>query len=239
MPCDPGDGNACSGVCQPDFSQSGAPMSCLLVDADILDRLKRTSLDGIDCSPTGAAGSDCAHSCSAGACVATNATQGAACTPSDFDSGASGFPVTVCSGSCDGDGSCVARATQSCNKYGRGELDACLYTACSVADNAAYCEQFASPVGVSCSSDDPCVTGQTCATSGCSGGTRIAGCTESEGDASLGAGGGGDPSPTSTTSSSGGCSLEAAPDSASSLPVMAGVLAAAVAVGVRRQRRRG
>jgi hypothetical protein len=187
MPCNDGDGNACGGVCQPDFSSASAPMKCLAVDAATLARLKLPSLDGLGCSPAGAPGTDCAHVCSAGSCVATNAPQGAACMPSSSAVDA-GFPtpLTVCSGACDGNGACGV-AAPGCPKYGRGELSVCLYTACNLAANTAGCAQFVSPTGTTCSSGDVCLTGETCgAQATCTGGTRIANCTEPpDGDASL------------------------------------------------------
>jgi hypothetical protein len=179
MPCNDGDGNACGGVCQPDFSSANAPMKCLAVAAATLARLKLPSLDGLGCSPAGAPGTDCAHACNAGSCVATNARQGAACMPSSSAVDA-GFrtPLTVCSGACDGNGACGV-AAPGCPKYGRGELSDCLYTACNLAANTAGCAQFASPTGTTCSSGDVCVTGETCgAQATCTGGSRIANCTE-------------------------------------------------------------
>jgi len=186
MPCDPGDGNACGGLCLPDFSKAGRPMACLAATADALARAKLTSLDGIDCAPAGPPGTDCAHACSAGACVATNAPAGAACMPAGVDdSGIPGLPVTVCSGACDGAGRCPL-LDHGCDKYGRGELDFCLYTACNVASNAPGCVQFASPAGAACSTEDPCITGETCSGQGlCTGGARIANCSEPNQDASL------------------------------------------------------
>jgi hypothetical protein len=148
--------------------------------------------------------------------------------------------VTVCSGSCDGHGSCLARTSQSCNKYGRGELDVCLYTACNVADNTTYCAQFPSPSGVSCSTGDACFTSQMCGTSGCSQGTRVPGCTEPDVDAALGAAGGeggaSTPSATSTSHSSGACSVEGTTDGAAPFAAAAALLGLAAATCRRRVR---
>jgi hypothetical protein len=185
MPCDTGE-NACAGVCQPDFSQPNAPMACLPVDSVVLARLNLASLDGIDCAPKGIAGSDCTHVCSGGQCVATNAASGAACMPANPDSDASGLPVSVCSGACDGQGVCQALA-QGCDKYGRGELGACLYTACDPSANTPGCKQFPSPEGQSCSTDDPCIIDQACtAHGGCAGGQSVDGCVEADDDAGHG-----------------------------------------------------
>ena len=202
MPCDPGDGNACGGVCLPDFSKANAPMSCLVANAAALARLNATagtlptwtltSLDGIGCSPTGFPGTDCAHACSGGVCVAKNASQGAACMPARDDSGIATIPVSVCSGACDGNGTCVA-LNQACESYGRGAIDECLYIACNVAANAPTidagtfapgCTLFPNPSGVQCS-DDPCVSGGTCGSQGdCLGGTRMPNCAEPDVDGS-------------------------------------------------------
>ena len=100
-----------------------------------------------------------------------------------------GFPVplTVCSGACDGNGACGV-AAPGCPKYGRGELSACLYTACNLAANTAGCAQFASPTGATCATGDVCVSGETCsAQATCTDGNRIATCTEpnTDADASL------------------------------------------------------
>jgi hypothetical protein len=248
MPCDPGDGNACAGVCEPDFTKTGAPMSCLSVDAATLGRLELASLDGIDCAPSGAPGSDCAHVCSAGACVAKSAPQGAACLPAgDTDGGLPGLPVTVCTGACDGNGACAARTDTFCNKYGRGELDVCLYTACNTAQNVGYCRQFASPSGVACSTGDSCVTGEICGGAGlCGGGTRTPGCVESAVDASLGAqGDGGETSHAADASASGpstggspGCSVGGVGAHTSRATAAIGMLAALLAAASRVRRTR-
>jgi hypothetical protein len=185
MPCDPGDGNACAGVCQPDFSKTDAPMACLTADAATLARLKLSTLDGIDCAPTSQPGTDCTHACSAGACVLKNAASGSACIPSsDVDGGLAS--TTVCGGACDGNGACGA-VGNACAKYGRGELGFCLYTACNAAANTTSCEQFPNPTGTSCSSGDVCMTGETCtAQAACTGGTLVPNCTEpGDVDASL------------------------------------------------------
>jgi MYXO-CTERM domain-containing protein len=176
MPCDSGDGNACSGVCQPDFSKTGAPMACLLADATTLARLKLTSLDGIDCAPASQPGTDCTHACSAGACVLKNAAQGSACIPPTAPDASA---TNVCGGTCDGNGACGALDHACGMKYGRGELTFCLYSACSPAANVG-CEQFPIPDGETCSTGDVCIQGETCSGSrgACTGGTRISGCTE-------------------------------------------------------------
>ena len=186
MPCDPGNGQGCGGICQPDFTQADAPMRCLPADAAALARLKLSTLDGVDCSPTGAPGTDCGHACVGGACVAKNAAQGAACLPSgDVDAGIPGIPVSVCSGTCDGNGVCTILA-QGCEKYGRGELSACLYTACSPLANVPGCAQYPTPQGSSCSTGDVCVSGAACDARGlCGGGTRIPDCTEPDQDAAV------------------------------------------------------
>ena len=184
MPCDPGSGQGCGGICQPDFTQTNAPMRCVPADAATLARLKLSTLDGVDCSPTGAPGTDCGHACMGGACVANNAVQGAACVPSgDVDAGIPAVPVSVCSGTCDGNGVCTV-LDHGCEKYGRGELGACLYTACSPLMNVAGCAQFPSPSGSSCSTGDVCIDSETCDTRGlCGSGTRIPDCTEPDQDA--------------------------------------------------------
>lgn len=235
MPCDPGDGNACGGVCQPDFAQTGEPMSCLPVDADILGRLKLTNLDGIDCSPGDAPGADCAHTCSAGQCVAKNAPSGAACLPAgDGDSGSARGSDTVCAGACDGNGACAPRTGTHCDKYGRDELGICLYTACNPAQNTGYCEQFESPAGVSCSTQTACVTGETCGANGCGGGTHVSGCTPPPGgDASSGAGDDGS-SPASPSPSSHGCSFAGTAGGGTTVAI-AGTLV--VLMSKRRRRR--
>jgi hypothetical protein len=200
MPCDPGDGNACGGVCLPDFSKASAPMSCLVANAAALARLTSpfgslTSLDGIGCSPTGFPGTDCAHACSGGVCVAKNASQGSACMPATDDSGISRIPISVCSGACDGNGACVV-LNQPCERYGRGLIDDCGYTACNVAASAPIldanvfspgCIEFPNPSGVACSSGDPCLSGGTCDSQGdCLGRSRI--CAEPDVDGSAASG---------------------------------------------------
>jgi hypothetical protein len=243
MPCDPGDGNACAGVCQPDFSISNAPMGCLAVDADLLGRLKLASLDGVACAPDGAPGSDCAHVCSGGSCSATSAPQGAACMPgADYDGGLPGFPVTICNGACDGNGACTGVGMPYCEKYGRGQLEDCGYVACHPAYNAGMCEIFASPVGAACTSTDACMTAVACDSSGQCTGKPIAGCTEPDVDASLGAHGddggsssGGASSSPSKGSSSGGCSVVNAPSGPVS--AAAGLLLAIAALAARSRSR--
>jgi MYXO-CTERM domain-containing protein len=245
MPCDSGDGNACSGVCQPDFSKTDAPMACLPADAATLARLKLTNLDGIDCAPAGQPGTDCTHACSAGACVVKNATQGSACIPS--------AGADVCGGTCDGNGACGA-LDHACEKYGRGELSDCLYTACSPAANVAGCEQFPIPEGETCSTGDVCLQGETCNGSAgtCGGGTRISGCTEpGDGDASLSthdtdggvmtasdAGSNGAPGAASGPgpAASGGCSLAMSPVSGGTAGLGAFVVGLALARSRRRER---
>jgi len=162
--------------------------SCLVANAAALARLNATagtlptwtltSLDGIGCSSTGFPGTDCENACSGGVCVAKNASQGAACMPASDDSGISTIPVSVCSGACDGNGTCVV-LNQACESYGRGAIDECLYIACNVAANAPTmdagafapgCTLFPNPSGVQCS-DDPCLSGGTCGSQGdCLGG---------------------------------------------------------------------
>jgi MYXO-CTERM domain-containing protein len=255
MPCDSGDGNACSGVCQPDFSKTGAPMACLPADAATLARLKLTNLDGIDCAPVGQPGTDCTHACSAGACVVKNATQGSACIPPTAPDASA---TNVCGGTCDGNGACGA-LDHACEKYGRGELLGCLYTACSPAANVAGCAQFPIPEGETCSTGDLCLQGETCSGSAgiCGGGTRISGCTEPDGiDASLsthgadpdagvtivsdagtntapGAASGPGPAP----ASSGGCALAVSPAQGGTAGL--GVLVVGLAMARSRRRERG
>jgi MYXO-CTERM domain-containing protein len=185
MPCDSGDGNACSGVCQPDFSKTGAPMACLATDAATLRRLKLTSLDGIDCAPAGQPGTDCTHACGDGVCVLKNAAQGSACFPATAPDASA---TNVCGGSCDGNGACGALDHACGMKYGRGELSICVYAACNPAANVGGCEQFSVPEGEDCSTGDVCLQGEMCGGPNglCVGGTRISGCTEPEdGDATF------------------------------------------------------
>jgi hypothetical protein len=197
--CDYDGTSPCSGVCLPDFSQTGAPMACLVADATALNSLsyhgaQLTSLDGAGCSTSGAVGSDCAHTCMAGACVAQNATAGAECQPAGG--------ANVCNGACDGHGTCSS--VVAADKYGRSQ--SCVYVACEPLDNSASGTiEFPNPTGMSCDPQDPCMMGATCSAEGICFGTPISGCMTGGADGGLGANGGGGTS--AGGSSSGGCAV--------------------------------
>jgi hypothetical protein len=185
--CDYDGTNPCSGVCLTDASQEGVPIACLPADATALTELGMTSLDGAACSLAGNAASDCTHSCEGGVCVATNAASGAKCQP--VDGGAN-----VCSGACNGSGSCLL-VPHGGEKYGRGEwASGCTFLACQPL-GAESPNDFPAPLGMACTEGDPCTTGNTCVAVDdgklveCGGGTPVAGCVVDDIDSGVGDGG--------------------------------------------------
>lgn len=164
MPCDPGIGNPCAGICQPAFGERA--MICVPTDSVLLDRLGLSTMDGVACTPTGLPGSDCAHSCQQGTCQTVNASPGSACAPSMAN-------ANICSGTCNGHGGCSEMGQCPSDRYGWSE---CAFTACSPMTRYMGCQEYpAVSAGTACS-DNPCITGATCDNGYCSGGSAVPGC---------------------------------------------------------------
>jgi len=172
MPCDPGTGNACDGVCQPALTLPGYPMVCVPAADFTFQWLGLVGSEGVDCSPQGHPGTDCGHSCTAGVCTATSAAAGAVCQPADDPVG------TACDGLCDGAGACMA-AQQCVPSYG-----GCSSVSCTPLATPALrgCRDYSAPAGLPCSAPYACEVAAGCDGHGACSTMLVPHCGEPGGD---------------------------------------------------------
>jgi MYXO-CTERM domain-containing protein len=261
--CNHDGSSPCSGVCLPDFSETGVPtMLCFPADTAFSEGSgnpmpRFMGVEGFACSPTGPVAADCGHSCRAGECVATNATAGMECDVPDGG-------ANVCTGACDGMGACAAAEhglVTIGEDYGYAP-GGCTFVACNPIANAnpmmdPQHGEFTAPAGTPCNPYDICETNAVCDDGGGCLGTPIPGCVAPTPDAGAGpdevdsaapaadagtrhdAGArGADASASSTASKVGGCSMHGVGAGGAAPSFSFAALLAVLGLGRRSRRRR-